>query len=393
MNLLCIAILHFALAQQSASSPVADAQQPPVAPPAMCEVIVLGMIHGGHRNSELWGLDEVRETIRRIQPDVVLCEIPPNLWPAASKLWREKKVIEDARIKRFPEYTDVVLPLMDELKFELEPCAAWTSAMASARGKVIAEFEKAGKEGEVGQTDWSAYRQAEAWVAKWAAPHALADADPMVIHSPQYDHVTKGTLLPYDHWLNSRIGVGGWTQINEAHYALIDQAIKRHPGKRILITFGAGHKYWFLEQLRWRSDVKLLDARSFLPGSEQALTEVQRVKDEVFKFAECTWRCFYDEGNAYMHPAMNRISNSMSPRDSMLVINGLRRGPQGSTFLDRQWLSPVTVAPIKEGEWKVSFTISRALQAPNEAGKASAILIADQSRPGGFRWTEINWPR
>ena len=36
-------------------------------------------------------------------------------------------------------------------------------------------------------------------------------------------------------------------------------------GRRILITFGAGHKYWFLEQLRQRSDVKLLDLRRYLP--------------------------------------------------------------------------------------------------------------------------------
>ena len=42
-------------------------------------------------------------------------------------------------------------------------------------------------------------------------------------------------------------------------------AIRRHRGGRILITFGAGHKYWLLEQLRERDDVRLLDVREFLP--------------------------------------------------------------------------------------------------------------------------------
>lgn len=32
---------------------------------------VLGMIHGCHRQSRLWGLDQVRQTIRNFHPDVV----------------------------------------------------------------------------------------------------------------------------------------------------------------------------------------------------------------------------------------------------------------------------------------------------------------------------------
>ncbi len=46
---------------------------------------------------------------------------------------------------------------------------------------------------------------------------------------------------------------------------LIDRAIRTHRGRRLLITFGAGHKYWFLERLRGRNDVRLLDPGPFLP--------------------------------------------------------------------------------------------------------------------------------
>lgn len=56
------------------------------------------------------------------------------------------------------------------------------------------------------------------------------------------------------------------TNINEARYALIDRTIREHRGKRILVTFGGGHKYWFLDQLKTRSDVKLLDLREYIPG-------------------------------------------------------------------------------------------------------------------------------
>ncbi len=45
------------------------------------EVFVLGMIHGGHTTSKLWGLDQVRETIKAINPDVICPEIPPANCP------------------------------------------------------------------------------------------------------------------------------------------------------------------------------------------------------------------------------------------------------------------------------------------------------------------------
>jgi len=38
-------------------------------------------------------------------------------------------------------------------------------------------------------------------------------------------------------------------------------------GERILITFGAGHKYWFLEELRGRGDIRLVDVAPFLAPS------------------------------------------------------------------------------------------------------------------------------
>jgi hypothetical protein len=75
----------------------------------------------------------------------------------------------------------------------------------------------------------------------------------------------RAELSLYDRYLNDHIGPGGWTNINNAHMNLVAGVIERHPGKRILITFGAGHKYWFLEKLQQRSDIDILDLRSFLP--------------------------------------------------------------------------------------------------------------------------------
>ena len=69
----------------------------------------------------------------------------------------------------------------------------------------------------------------------------------------------------YNRLFNDEIGPGGWDNINEAHYANIARALDHiaGSGQRVLITYGAGHKGWFLRQLRQRTDVDLLDARKF----------------------------------------------------------------------------------------------------------------------------------
>jgi len=224
------------------------------------QVYVLGMIHSGHRTSETWGLEEVAATIRAINPDVICTEIPPANWPATLATWQEKHVVEDSRVKVFPEYVEVLMPLTDELDFAVEPCAGWTKAMATARRARMQKFDTS----DEFQTAREAYERDEGWVTAWleSNPVPFADDDPFYIHSPTYDLRTKAELGPYEFYLNDVIGPpGGWRYINQEHFALIAAAIKKHEGKRILVTFGAGHKYWFLEQLREMPNVELVDVR------------------------------------------------------------------------------------------------------------------------------------
>ena len=94
MQLAPLAILLSSLA---ACQQVTPAEDPQPLPPSRTEVFVMGMIHSGHRTSELWGLDEVRETIRAIQPDVICTEIPPANWASTLATWKQRKVVEDRR--------------------------------------------------------------------------------------------------------------------------------------------------------------------------------------------------------------------------------------------------------------------------------------------------------
>ncbi len=76
-------------------------------------------------------------------------------------------------------------------------------------------------------------------------------------------------MEPYDRLFNDALGPGGWTNINRAHWALIAAALdaERGRGRRVLITFGAWHAYWFKEQLALRDDVRVVSLREALDSS------------------------------------------------------------------------------------------------------------------------------
>ena len=90
--------------------------------------------------------------------------------------------------------------------------------------------------------------------------------DPYFIHTNAYDSIQDISLQVYNKLFNIELGLGGWENINIAHYWHIEKALEKHryEGKRILITYGAGHKGWFLRELRKRDDIKLLEMKPFL---------------------------------------------------------------------------------------------------------------------------------
>ena len=229
-------------------------------------------------------MSQVRETIRRFAPDVVCAEIPPNRWEAARESYARNGGIEEARVVRFPEYTDVLLALSAEMGFPIVPCAAWTQEMSDLRRNRMAHFDS----DERFATERAEYEKKTAEV-RAKLPDAATRESPRYIHSEAYDSLTREELALYDEYLNDWIGPGGWTNINESHFELIENALDAHRGKRILITYGAGHKYWFLDRLSQRDDVRLLDVTGFLPEEAMMTSDApsndmdSRCREEVFE--------------------------------------------------------------------------------------------------------------
>ena len=225
------------------------------------EVLVLGTIHSGHRTQDIYNIDKLTALIKEINPDIILTEIPPDRFDAAMEGFKRDDSISEPRVIRFPEYTDVVFPLSKTMDFIIIPTAGWTRSMALERQQKL----QAISEDSIRSEDWKAYSKA----------NRLSDSimnltgnrnDPYFIHTNTYDSIYNIGLNEYNKRFNVELGLGGWDNINIAHYWNIEKALEtyRHQNKRVLIIYGAGHKGWFLKELRKRDDIELLELKPFL---------------------------------------------------------------------------------------------------------------------------------
>ncbi len=220
----------------------------------------MGTIHGKHLSSRVYGIGRVKSIIERIKPHFILAEIPPDRIATALAEFRADAMVSEARVSRFPEYVDAVFPLQTSVGFAVIACAGWTAKMASERRALLAEWKQSRPED-------SATVDAAMALATRKIQASHDPEDPAWIHSSGYDQLVKAGMTPYSEIFGDDLGAGGWQAINSAHYSLIDAAIKRHGkggGKRFLVIFGAWHKYWFLEQLRERNDIRIINLNEFL---------------------------------------------------------------------------------------------------------------------------------
>ncbi len=224
------------------------------------EVIMVGTIHAAHRTSVRYSVDVLRKLIREIRPDYVLTEIPPNRLAAAMQAFRTTGQITEPRVARFPEYVDVLFPLTREMSFTIIPAAGWTRPMDSYRTAMLKRLA----EDPARRAEWDAYQAANRHADSLVT--AVGNDDPYFVNSARYDSIQTAAHEPYNRFFNRDLGPGGWDNINMSHMALISAALDSHrgAGRRFLITYGAGHREWFLRALRNRSDITLLEVAPFL---------------------------------------------------------------------------------------------------------------------------------
>jgi len=230
---------------------------PARAPEGGALVHVMGTIHRRHRTSTAYSLAVFKEAVRKAAPDVILTEIPPQRAERALREFRETGAIQEPRTRVFPEYTDVIFPLAEELGFRILGTAAWTSEIAQSRRAALKRIQ----DDPARADQWAEHRAATRAFAREVAGRS---DDPDFIHTDAFDALVKASREPYARHFDADLGAGGWTQINAAHNALIHAALDTiaGQGKRALITFGTAHKYKIRESLALRQDIALQDTQA-----------------------------------------------------------------------------------------------------------------------------------
>ncbi|MEO9470001.1 hypothetical protein [Parasphingorhabdus sp.] len=236
-----------------------DAAEPDTPPeahiPGVNTVAVIGAIHGQHRRSETYSLAVLEAVIVKFDPDVVMVELPPDRYAVAAENYAQFGEVRESRADDFPELIDVVFPLQNQMGFTVVPVAAWSRELADERRAALKQIE-----GDPARTDdWSAYQSA---IQKYGRAVSGKSDNPDFIHSHKYDLAVRTRQESYERLFGSDLGAGGWEAINRAHFAKMASALDDLDGqeKRILILFGAWHKYWILDALDARSDIRIADS-------------------------------------------------------------------------------------------------------------------------------------
>ncbi len=223
-------------------------------------VAVLGAIHGGHLRSKSYSVDAVLGIVRDFKPEVVLVEIPPYLFDKVVKRIDERgfatrrKHLEDLTwIKAFPELYRGVIPLRKQLGYTVVPVSGWRPEASTARRefwKGVGKSEQMRERRRIYDAVNEAFkeiRKREGGIGNAAFVNSQHQAD-------MYQLLRTCWSACFDDGL----GTGGETAINRAHWQNIAKALDAHRGKRVLIVYGAAHRYWFLRELRQRKDVELV---------------------------------------------------------------------------------------------------------------------------------------
>ncbi|WOE76060.1 hypothetical protein [Alterisphingorhabdus coralli] len=226
------------------------------------EVIVMGMLHSGHLSSRTYPLSRIETAIRTIKPDTVLTEIPPDRIDAALASYRETGMVTEKRTRAFPEYTEVIIPLQAEMGFTVKGTAGWTPEIASNRRSMLAAIESDPER-------YNQWRQWEKAQQSFRESVKQRGSGPEYIHSPEYDAAIAARFAPYVRYFDTDLGTGGWEAINKAHWHNIASELNAVSGEeqRVLITYGAFHKYQILRRLGERDDVIVTDALLFFDDS------------------------------------------------------------------------------------------------------------------------------
>ncbi len=245
----------------------ATTQLPVLLAPQQSTVAFLGTLHEAHLRGG-YPLSVVEQTIRNFEPDLVLVELPPASFEEAlvdsdARAEDPSHVLANRWLRNKPELYNVVLPLRTELGYDVLPVSAWTAGAQADRDAYYFEHPHGPME--------------RYYIMANAAFHAEflennGFTNPQWLHESAYlDGLTAASRW-LSYYAEEEMGRGGELRMQAAHAALVEDAIRAFPGRRILIVFDTTSR-WYLEPVvRGIAGVHFASTTGFLPRTPTGTT-------------------------------------------------------------------------------------------------------------------------
>lgn len=228
-------------------------------------VSFLGTLNERHNGGQ-FDIDTIEYVVRAFEPDVVLVQLPPDSFDDAllESDDLDGDVIDPALINNtwlseLPELYGAVLPLRDELGYEVIPVSGWTDA---ARDD-LAAFEAAHPNGPMERWYVVSYGALQA-----AIIGSRGARDPRWLHGDEYLELTTAVSRWLAYYSEEQMGAAGELTLHAAHARLIDPALDAHRGARILVVFAHTSRWYIEPLLRARDDFRFQPISAFLPSAE-----------------------------------------------------------------------------------------------------------------------------
>lgn len=227
------------------------------------EVVLLGAIHREHLEHRRYSLSVLKQIITEVSPSTILVEVPPILFESEYDQWQRSNV--GPWLEQFPEVSGAILPLARQEGIVVEPVSGLTDEIAERRK----QYRKVFPEGPAERRYQNVARQ-----VKRELHRSTHDANPVFINGKDYRRLTaweQRTFATYDH----ELGEAGVRELLLRHWTLINEAIDKHQGERILLVFAAQDIWFFEQMIKERSDATLIDVRVFVERVDQRVRKIE----------------------------------------------------------------------------------------------------------------------
>lgn len=198
-------------------------------------IAVLGTIRELHKESLRYDLQALSRIIEETAPDLLCAEIGLEQW--------EKSQLSGLA----PEYTEAVVPLSQRTSIVVVPVDGATHSWHDFPPEALAESRPFGLKG------WLVSLMDRALIGL-----VRLAGSPKAINSGLFEHLC-GALCGLSLYAVGKASRQIWEQENQRLLEHVLEAVRRDPGRRVLVTVDCRRKHWLMKRLRRTPEVETVD--------------------------------------------------------------------------------------------------------------------------------------